>query len=158
MDAIEVLLGRAVQVDSAGIPGPPRLKLAVVTCMDSRIDLFKIFGLERGEAHVLRNAGGVVTDDVIRSLILSQRYLGTEQIMLMHHTRCGAHGLPEEEVKQQLQDETGIRPPFSLEAFGDLDADVRQSMARIRRSPFLRHDRVRGFVLDVDDGSLREVV
>jgi carbonic anhydrase len=158
MDAIELLVERAVRLGSAGVPTPPRLKLAIVTCMDSRIDLFQIFGLERGEAHVLRNAGGVVTDDVIRSLILSQRYLGTEQVMLIHHTRCGAHGLPEEEVKEQLQAETGIRPPFSLESFSDLDADVRQSMERIRQSPFIRHDNVRGFVLDVDDGSLGEIV
>jgi carbonic anhydrase len=141
-----------------GADARPRMGLAVLTCMDARVDPARLLGLARGDAHVLRNAGGVVTDDVIRSLILSQRYLGTEQIMLMHHTRCGAHGLPEEEVKEQLQAETGIRPPFSLEAFSDLDADVRQSMTRIRRSPFLRHDNVRGFVLDVDDGSLREVV
>jgi carbonic anhydrase len=159
MDAIEQLVRRAVRLGSLGVPTPPRLRLAIVTCMDSRIDPFQIFGLERGDAHVLRNAGGVVTDDVIRSLILSQRYLGTQEVMLIHHTRCGAHGLPEEAVKAEIQAETGIRPPFSLEAFTDLDADVRQSMARVRQSPFLRHrDAVRGFVLDVDDGHLREVM
>jgi len=159
MDVIEQLLRRAVRLGSYGVPTPPRLRLAIVTCMDSRIDPFQIFGLERGDAHVLRNAGGVVTDDVIRSLILSQRYLGTEAVMLIHHTRCGAHGLPEDSVKAEIQTETGIRPPFSLEAFTDLDADVRQSMARLRHSPFLRHRHaVRGFVLDVDDGSLREVI
>jgi carbonic anhydrase len=159
MDVIEQLFRRAVRLGSLGVPTPPRLRLAIVTCMDSRIDPFQIFGLERGDAHVLRNAGGVVTDDVIRSLILSQRYLGTESIMLIHHTRCGAHGLSEDSVKAEIQAESGIRPPFSLEAFADLDADVRQSMARIRHSPFLRHRHgVRGFVLDVDDGSLREVI
>jgi carbonic anhydrase len=159
MDVIEELIRRAVRHGSYGVPTPPRLRLAIVTCMDSRIDLFEIFGLARGDAHVLRNAGGVVTDDVIRSLILSQRYLGTEAVMLIHHTRCGAHGLPEDSVKAEIQAETGIRPPFSLEAFTDLDDDVRQSMARIRLSPFLRHRHaVRGFVLDVDDGALREVI
>jgi carbonic anhydrase len=159
MDVIEELIRRAVRLGSYAVPAPPRLHLAIVTCMDSRIDPFQIFELERGDAHVLRNAGGVVTDDVIRSLILSQRYLGTEAVMLIHHTRCGAHGLPEESVKAEIQAETGIRPPFSFEAFTDLDADVRQSMARIRHSPFLRHRHaVRGFVLDVDDGSLREVI
>jgi carbonic anhydrase len=159
MDVIEELLRRAERLGSAGVPAPPRLRLAIVTCMDSRIDPLPIFGLERGDAHVLRNAGGVVTDDMIRSLILSQRFLGTEAVMLIHHTRCGALGLSEDSVKAELQAETGMRPPFSLEGFTDLDADVRQSMARVRRSPFLRHrDAVRGFVLDVDDGSLREVI
>ena len=158
MTAIDELLQRAVRLGSQGVPTPPRLRLAIVTCMDSRIDPFQIFGLERGDAHVLRNAGGVVTDDVIRSLILSQRFLGTQEVMLIHHTRCGAHDLPEEEVKAAIQAESGIRPPFSLEAFTDIDADVRQSMERIRQSPFLSHrEAVRGFVLDVDDGSLREI-
>ena len=159
MDVIEELFQRAGQLGALGVPASPRLRVAIVTCMDSRIDPSQIFGLERGDAHVLRNAGGVVTDDVIRSLILSQRYLGTEAVMLIHHTRCGALGLSEDAVKAELQAETGIRPPFSLEGFTDLDADVRQSMARVRHSPFLRHrSAVRGFVLDVDDGSLREVI
>jgi carbonic anhydrase len=114
--------------------------------------------LERGDAHVLRNAGGVVTDDVIRSLMLSQRVLGTQEIMVIHHTRCGSYKLPEEQVKADIQKETGIRPPFSLEGFTDLDAAVRQSMGRVRQSPFLPHrDAVRGFVLDVDAGRLREI-
>lgn len=159
MTVIEQLVQRAIRLGSFGVPTPPRLRLAIVTCMDSRIDPFQIFQLERGDAHVLRNAGGVVTDDVIRSLILSQRFLGTEEVMLIHHTRCGAHNLPAAQVKAEIQAETGIRPPFSLEAFTDLDADVRQSMERVRRSPFLSHRHaVRGFVLDVDDGSLREVL
>lgn len=159
MDVIEELIRRSVRLGSAGVPAPPRLRLAIVTCMDSRINPFQIFGLERGDAHVLRNAGGVVTDDVIRSLILSQRYLGTEAVMLIHHTRCGALGLSEDSVKAELQAETGIRPAFSFEGFADVDADVRQSMVRVRHSPFLRNrDAVRGFVLDVDDGSLREVM
>jgi carbonic anhydrase len=158
MDIIEQLLRRAEPVGHFGVPAPPRLGLAIVTCMDARIDPVRLLGLEPGDAHVLRNAGGVVTDDVIRSLMLSQRLLGTRAVMLIHHTRCGAHGLAEESVKNQIQTEPGIRPPFALEGFADLDADVRQSMARIRHSPFLPHrDAVRGFVLDVDDGRLREV-
>ena len=159
MDIVEQLIRRAGKTGAFGIPTPPRLGLAIVTCMDARIDPVRLFGLKPGDAHVLRNAGGVVTDDVIRSLMLSQRLLGTRAVMLIHHTRCGAHGLAEESLKAQLQTEVGMRPPFALEAFADLDADVRQSMARIRHSPFLPHrDAVRGFVLDVDDGRLREVV
>ena len=135
------------------------MRLAIVTCMDARIDPVQIFGLERGDAHVLRNAGGVVTDDVIRSLMLSQRFLGTTEVMLIHHTRCGVHNLSEEQVKAEIEAETGLRPPFALEAFTDLDGDVRHSVARVRQTPLLPHrDVVRGFVLDVDDGSLREVI
>jgi carbonic anhydrase len=159
MDIVEQLLRRAEPQGHFGVPAPPRLGVAIVTCMDARIDPVRTFGLEAGDAHVLRNAGGAVTDDVIRSLMLSQRLLGTRAIMLIHHTRCGAHGLQEESVKAQLQSETGMRPTFALEAFADLDDNVRQSMARIRHSPFLPHRQaVRGFVLDVDDGRLREVV
>jgi carbonic anhydrase len=141
------------------VPVPPKLGVAIVTCMDARIDPVRMFDLRPGDAHVLRNAGGVVTDDVIRSLMLSQRLLGTREVMLIHHTRCGAHGLQEEAVKNELQAEVGMRPPFALEGFADLDPAVRQSMARIRHSAFLPHrSAVRGFVLDVDDGRLREVV
>jgi len=158
MTAIEQLVQRAVRLGGSRVPGPPRLRLTIVTCMDSRIDPFQIFGLERGDAHVLRNAGGVVTDDVIRSLVLSQRLLGTQEVMLIHHTRCGAYKLPEEQVKAELQRETGIQLPFSLEGFADLDAAVRKSIQRVRLSPFLKHrDAVRGFVLNVDNGSLREI-
>jgi carbonic anhydrase len=159
MDIVEELLRRAEPVGHFGVPAPPRLGVAIVTCMDARIDPVRLFKLEPGDAHVLRNAGGVVTDDVIRSLLLSQRFLGTRAVMVVHHTRCGVLGLSEDTVKAQIQAEVGMRPPFALEGFDDLDADVRQSMARVRHSPYLPHrDAVRGFVLDVDDGRLREVV
>ena len=159
MDIVDELLRRAEPQAHFGIPGPPKLSVAIVTCMDARIDPARMFALEPGEAHVLRNAGGVVTDDVIRSLLLSQRLLGTRAVMLVHHTRCGALGLAEETLRAELQAETGLRPSFALEGFPDLDGSVRQSMARIRHSPFLPHrNAVRGFVLDVDDGRLREVV
>jgi carbonic anhydrase len=159
MDIVEELLRRAQPQNNFGIAGPPKLGVAIVTCMDARIDPARIFGFEPGDAHVLRNAGGVVTDDVIRSLMVSQRMLGTRAVMLIHHTRCGALGLQEEAVKAQIAAEVGMRPPFALEGFSDLDDDVRQSMARVRHSPFLPHrNAVRGFVLDIDDGRLREVV
>jgi carbonic anhydrase len=159
MDTVEELLRRAEPFGHFGVPGPPKLGVVIVTCMDARIDPVRLFGLQPGDAHVLRNAGGVVTDDVIRSLLLSQRMLGTRAIMLVHHTRCGALGLQEEAVKAQLQTEVGMHPTFALEGFSDLDAAVRQSLARVRHSPFLPHrSAVRGFVLDIDDGRLREVV
>jgi carbonic anhydrase len=159
MDIVEELLRRAESHGNFGVAGPPKLGVAILTCMDARIDPVRIFGFQPGDAHVLRNAGGVVTEDVIRSLMVSQRMLGTRAVMLIHHTRCGALGLQEEAVKAQVASEVGMRPPFALEGFSDLDADVRQSMARIRHSPFLPHrDAVRGFVLDIDDGRLREVV
>ena len=159
MDIVEQLLRRAESQPNFGIAGPPKLGVAIVTCMDARIDPVRIFGLEPGDAHVLRNAGGVVTEDVIRSLMVSQRMLGTRAVMLIHHTRCGALGLQEEAVKAQIASEVGMRPPFALEGFSDLDDDVRQSLARVRHSPFLPHrSAVRGFVLDIDDGRLREVV
>ena len=132
--------------------------LAIVTCMDARLDVFSALGLRAGDAHVLRNAGGVVTDDVIRSLILSQRLLGTEEILLIHHTNCGMVTFRDDELKAQIYAETGVRPPFALEAFPDLDDDVRQSIARIQASPFLpKKDAVRGFVYEVETGKLREV-
>ena len=158
MDIVEELLRRAEPQGNFGVPGPPKLGVAIVTCMDARIDPVRIFGLEPGDAHVMRNAGGVVTDDVIRSLMLSQRLLGTRAVMLIHHTRCGAQGLQEGQVKAQLQSELGMHPPFALEGFSDLEVAVRQSMARVRHSPFLPHRNVRGFILDIDDGRLREVV
>ncbi len=136
----------------------PAKQLAVVTCMDSRIDAFAALGLALGDAHVLRNAGGVVTDDTIRSLALSQRALGTRHVILIHHTRCGLHGLNEEEFRQQLQDETGMKPPWSLEAFTDIEADVKSSVTRVRTSPYLPHkDSVYGLILDVDSGQLTPV-
>ena len=159
MDIVEELLGRAEPVGHFGVPGPPKLGVAIVTCMDARIDPVRLFRLEPGEAHVLRNAGGVVTDDVIRSLLLSQRLLGTRAILVIHHTRCGALGLAEETVKSEIQAEVGMRPPFALEGFNDLATEVRQSVNRLRQSPFLPHrNAIRGFILDIDDGRLREVV
>lgn len=136
----------------------PSRQLAVVTCMDCRIDVPAALGLAVGEAHVLRNAGGVVTDDVIRSLAISQRKLGTREVMLVHHTGCGMQTLSEEGFRAELQEATGIAPPFAIESFTDLEADVRQSILRVRRSPFLPHrDAVRGFIYDVDTQHLREV-
>jgi carbonic anhydrase len=140
------------------LPLPPAKKLAVVACMDARIIVSRILGLEEGEAHVIRNAGGVVTDDEIRSLAISQRLLGTEEIILIHHTDCGMLTFTDDEFKASIQDETGIKPEWAAEAFSDLDADVRQSIARIKASPFIpKKDSVRGFVYDVESGRLREV-
>ncbi len=136
----------------------PRRRLAIVTCMDSRIDVFAALGLQNGEAHILRNAGGVITDDVIRSLAVSQRRLGTREVMLIHHTNCGMQQLTDDGFRAELQQATGLAPAFAIESFTDLDADVRQSVLRVRRSPFLLHtDHVRGFVYDVDTHGLREV-
>jgi len=141
----------------AGMSARPTRKVAVVACMDARLDLFDILGLEVGDAHLIRNAGGVVTDDVIRSLTISQRFLGTEEIILIHHTGCGMLGFTEDEFRAELEAEVGQRPTWAAETFTDLDADVRQSMERIRTSPFLRCRDVRGFVYDVETGDLREV-
>jgi carbonic anhydrase len=137
----------------------PSRRLAIVSCMDSRLDVFAALGLGDGEAHVLRNAGGVITDDVIRSLAVSQRRLGTREVMLIHHTDCGMQTLTDDGFRAELQQSTGVAPAFAIESFSDLDADVRQSVRRVRRSPFLPHrDRVRGFVYDVDTHELREIV
>jgi carbonic anhydrase len=135
----------------------PRRGLAVVTCMDSRLDVFAALGLGDGEAHILRNAGGVITDDVIRSLAVSQRLLGTREIMLVHHTDCGMQKLTDDGFRAELQAATGVSPAFAVESFVDVDADVRQSILRIARSPFLLHRDARGFVYDVDTHRLREV-
>jgi carbonic anhydrase len=136
----------------------PARKLAVVTCMDSRLDVFGALGLQLGEAHVIRNGGGVVSDDVIRSLAISQRKLGTEEVILIQHTDCGMLKITDDGFRQELQDATGIAPPFAIESFRDLEANVRQSLERLRNSPFLAHrDHIRGFVYDVDTGALREV-
>ena len=136
----------------------PRRRLAIVTCMDSRLDVFAALGLRFGEAHVLRNAGGVITDDVIRSLAVSQRRLGTREVMLIHHTDCGMQQMTDDGFRAELQQATGVAPAFAVESFSDLDADVRQSILRVRRSPFVEHrDHVRGFVYDVDTHALREV-
>jgi carbonic anhydrase len=140
------------------LPLPPSRKTAVLACMDARLDVHKILGIEEGEAHVIRNAGGAVTDDAIRSLLISQRLLGTEEIILIHHTGCGMLTFKDDDVKKKIESESGIRPPFALEAFSDLDDDVRQSIARIKASPFIpRKGQIRGFVYDVKTGRLREV-
>ena len=140
------------------LPLPPSRKVAVLACMDARLDVHKILGLEEGEAHVIRNAGGVATDDAIRSLVISQRLLGTQEIILIHHTDCGMLTFTDDEVKKKIQSETGIRPQFALEAFPNLDEDVRQSIGRINASPFVpRKDRIRGFVYDIKTARLREI-
>ncbi|TDJ23598.1 MAG: carbonic anhydrase [Gammaproteobacteria bacterium] len=140
------------------LPMPPAKQIAVVACMDARLETGILLGLSEGDAHVIRNAGGVVSDDVIRSLTISQRLLGTREIMLIHHTDCGMLTFADEELKQQIVEETGVKPAFALEAFTDVDADVRQSIARIMASPFIPHtDQVRGFVYEVESGQLREV-
>ncbi len=140
------------------LPLPPSEHLAVIACMDARLDIFGILGLEGGEAHVIRNAGGVVTDDEIRSLTISQRLLGTRSVILIHHTDCGMLTFTDDQFKTAIQQEVGIKPPWAAEAFADLDEDVRQSIARIKTSPFIPHtDDVRGFVFDVATGRLREV-
>jgi carbonic anhydrase len=148
----------ATSFDRRHLDVRPSLRLAVVACMDSRLDVFAALGLRNGEAHVLRNAGGVITDDVIRSLAISQRRLGTEEVVLIHHTDCGLQLITDDGFRAELQAATGMAPAFAIESFTDVDEDVRQSIARVRHSPFLLHrDRVRGFVFDVDTGELREV-
>ena len=140
------------------LPLPPASHVAVVACMDARLNVYGILGLKEGEAHVIRNAGGVVTDDEIRSLAISQRLLGTTEIILIHHTDCGMLTFTDDGFKRSIQDETGIKPEWAAEAFTDLDEDVRQSVARIKASPFVPHkDSVRGFVFDVATGKLNEV-
>ncbi|MBB3753050.1 carbonic anhydrase [Mycolicibacterium sp. BK634] len=144
---------------SGPLPLPPSRHVAVVACMDARLDVYRILGLKDGEAHVIRNAGGVITDDEIRSLAISQRLLGTKEIILIHHTDCGMLTFTDDAFKADIQDETGIKPQWAAEAFGDLDDDVRQSLRRIENSPFVtKHESLRGFVFDVATGKLNEVV
>ena len=144
--------------DKGDLPLPPAKKVAVVACMDARLNPYGILGLQEGDAHVIRNAGGVITDDEIRSLAISQRLLGTQEIILIHHTDCGMLTFTDDEFKRQVQDDTGIKPEWAAEAFPDLDEDVRQSIARIKASPFIPNkDSVRGFVYEVESGNLREV-
>ncbi len=143
--------------DKDDLPMPPARRVAVVACMDARLDVYRMLGLELGEAHVIRNAGGVITDDAIRSLVISQRLLGTQEILLIHHTDCGMLTFRDDEVKAQIFQELGLRPPFALEAFEDPEEDIRQSITRIKASPFILHkDAVRGFVFDVKTGRLTE--
>lgn len=156
---IEQSKAYAAAFDKGDLPLPPAKKVAVVACMDARLHPTKVLGLEEGDAHIIRNAGGVVTESDIRSLAISQLLLGTEEIILIHHTDCGMLTFTDDEFKRSIQDETGIKPGWAAEAFSDLDEDVRQSIARIQASPFIPHkDSVRGFVFDVEHGSLREVV
>lgn len=147
----------ATAFDSGHLPTPPKKQVTVVTCMDSRMDIFAILGLNNGEAHIIRNAGGVVTDDVIRSLAISQRKLGTREIIVINHTQCGMLTFTDDEFRENLRSETGMKPPWSPESFSDLDAEVRNSLNRIRNSAFIQHKNARGFVYDVDTGRLREV-
>ncbi len=149
----------AASFDKGGLPMPPGKQVAVLACMDARLNPYGILGLQEGDAHVIRNAGGVVTDDEIRSLAISQRLLGTKEIILIHHTDCGMLTFTDDAFKRQIQDDTGIKPEWAAESFTDLDEDVRQSIARINASPFIPHkDSVRGFVYEVETGKLREVV
>jgi carbonic anhydrase len=162
MTAIDELLANneafAASLPTEHIDVEPARRLAIVTCMDSRLDVFAALGLGHGEAHVLRNAGGVITEDVIRSLAVSQRRLGTREVMLIHHDDCGMQKLSDDGFRAELQEATGTAPTFAIESFVDVDADVRQSLLRVRQSPFLLHrDSVRGFVYDVDSHRLREI-
>ena len=162
MTAIDDLVANneayAAQFDKSDLPLPPARKLAIIACMDARVSPYALLGLKEGDAHVIRNAGGVVTDDEIRSLAISQRLLGTEEVMLIHHTDCGMLTFNDDDFKRQVEEDTGIKPQWAVEAFSDLDRDVRQSVARIKASPFVPHrDRVRGFVYEVESGRLREV-
>jgi len=162
MSAIDELLKNAERYgedfDKGQLPLPPARQVAIVACMDARLNPYGLLGLREGDAHVVRNAGGVVTDDEIRSLAISQRLLGTKEIMLIHHTDCGMLTFTDDEFKAQVLEETGIKPEWAAEAFPDLEEDVRQSIARIKASPFIpRKEAVRGFIYEVETGRLREV-
>jgi carbonic anhydrase len=163
MTVIDELLANATSYaevfDKGDLSIPPAKKIAIVACMDARLDPGALLGLEEGDAHVIRNAGGVITDDEIRSLAISQRLLGTEEIMLIHHTDCGMLTFTDDDLRRQIQDDCGVKPAWAAEAFDDLDEDVRQSVARIKASPFIpRKDKIRGFVYEVETGRVREVL
>ncbi|MDX6722098.1 MAG: carbonic anhydrase [Solirubrobacteraceae bacterium] len=143
--------------DKGDLPMPPARKVAVVACMDARLIPTRVLGLEEGDAHVIRNAGGVVTDDTVRSLAISQRLLGTEEIILIHHTDCGMLTFKDDDFKESVQNDVGFKPEWATEAFTNVEEDVRQSMARVNASPFITHKNVRGFVFEVETGRLREV-
>jgi len=162
MSVIDELVANATSYsdsfDGGDHPLPPAKRVAIVACMDARLNPSGLLGLQEGDAHVIRNAGGVITDDEIRSLAISQRLLGTEEVMLIHHTDCGMLTFADDEFRRQVQDDTGIKPEWAAETFTDLDEDVRQSIARIKASPFVpKKDNVRGFVYEVETGNLREV-
>jgi carbonic anhydrase len=144
--------------DRGDLPLPPAKGVAIIACMDARLNVYGLLGLSEGDAHVIRNAGGVVTDDEIRSLAISQRLLGTKEIILLHHTDCGMLTFADDDFRRQVQEETGVKPEWAAEAFDDLEVDVRQSIARIKASPFVPHkDEIRGFIYDVHTGKLAEV-
>ena len=148
----------AASFDKGDLPMPPGRKIAIVACMDARLNPYGLLGLQEGDAHVIRNAGGVITDDEIRSLAISQRLLGTEEIVLIHHTDCGMLTFTDDGFRRSIQDDVGIKPEWAAEAFPDVDEDVRQSLARVNASPFIpKKDSVRGFVYEVETGNLREV-
>jgi carbonic anhydrase len=162
MGTIDALLENAKSYagtfDQGELPLPPAKRIAIVACMDARLDPHALLGLREGDAHVIRNAGGVVTDDEIRSLCISQRLLGTEEIMLIHHTDCGMLTFSDDDFRCQIQSETGIKPAWAAETFTDLEEDLRQSIARIKASPFIpKKDAIRGFIYEVETGRLREV-
>ena len=162
MTAIDELVGNASSYrdsfHSGDLPLPPAKKVAIVACMDARLNPYGLLGLHEGDAHVIRNAGGVITDDEIRSLAISQRLLGTQEVMLIHHTDCGMLTFGDDDFRRQVQDDTGIKPEWPAETFTDLEEDVRQSIARIKASPFVPNkDNIRGFVFEVETGNLREV-
>jgi carbonic anhydrase len=162
MSVIDELVANATSYsdsfDGGDLPLPPAKRVAIVACMDARLNPYGLLGLQEGDAHVIRNAGGVITDDEIRSLAISQRLLGTEEVMLIHHTDCGMLTFADDDFRRQVQDDTGIKPEGAAETFSDLDEDVRQSIARIKASPFVpKKDNVRGFVYEVETGNLREV-
>ena len=162
MSAIDELVANAeryaANFDRGDLPLPPGKRAAIVACMDARLDPARLLGLDEGDAHVIRNAGGVVTDDAIRSLAISQRLLGTEEVMLIHHTDCGMLTFSDDDFRRQVQEETGVKPEWAAETFDDLEEDVRQSIRRIKASPFVpRKDAIRGFVYDVATGGLREI-
>jgi carbonic anhydrase len=161
MSATDEVLHNAEQYsssfDKGDLPMPPGRRLAVVACMDARLIPTKVLGLKEGDAHVIRNAGGVVTDDTIRSLAVSQHKLGTEEIILIHHTDCGMLTFKDDEFRDELEEQTGAKPSWAAESFSDLDRDLRQSIERIRSSPFIPSKNVRGFVYEVETGKLREV-
>jgi len=157
-DMLDSARDYAAAFDKGQLPMPPARRVAIVACMDARLNPYGLLGLSEGDAHVIRNAGGVITDDEIRSLTISQRLLGTREIMLIHHTDCGMLTFTDDEFKAQIESDTGLRPGWAPESFRDAAADVKQSLARIAANPFIPHkDRVRGFVYSVTDGSLTEV-
>ena len=158
-ELVENASAYAETFDKGELPLPPARRVAIVACMDARLNPHALLGLEEGDAHVIRNAGGVITEDEIRSLAISQRLLGTEEVMLIHHTDCGMLTFKDDDLRRQIQDETGVKPQWAAEAFDDLEEDVRQSIARIQASPFIPNkDKVRGFIYEVETGRVREVV